>query len=40
MYLEEGFDDYLTKPTKPADLELTIKNYLPAEKVLPPETEE
>ncbi len=33
MYLSEGFDDYLTKPTKPEDLERTLANYLPGEKV-------
>ncbi len=33
MYLSEGFDDYLTKPTKPEDLERTLAHYLPAEKV-------
>ena len=33
MYLNAGFDDYLTKPTKPEDLERTIKTYLPVEKL-------
>ena len=33
MYLSEGFDDYLTKPTKPEDLERTLARYLPEAKV-------
>ena len=33
MYLSEGFDDYLTKPTKPEDLERTLSEYLPKDKV-------
>ena len=33
MYLSEGFDDYLTKPTKPEDLERTLASYLPKDKV-------
>ena len=33
MYLSEGFDDYLTKPTKPEDLERTLASYLPKGKV-------
>ena len=33
MYLSEGFDDYLTKPTKPEDLERTLAEYLPKDKV-------
>ena len=37
--LEGGADDYLAKPTKPADLERTIKTYLPGNKVLPVESE-
>jgi signal transduction histidine kinase/CheY-like chemotaxis protein len=33
MYLEAGFDDYLTKPIDPAILEEAIIKYLPKEKV-------
>ncbi|SEQ78182.1 Signal transduction histidine kinase [Treponema bryantii] len=29
MYLEEGFDDYLSKPVNPAKLEEMIRRYLP-----------
>ena len=32
-YLEEGFDDYLTKPLDSKALEQTVKNALPKEKV-------
>ena len=39
MYLEVGFDDYLTKPIDPDKLENAILVYLPAEKVKPPATE-
>ena len=31
MYLNEGFDNYLSKPVNPAKLEEMIKNYLPSE---------
>ena len=31
MYLNEGFDDYLSKPVNPAKLEEMIRQYLPAE---------
>ena len=31
MYLDEGFDDYLSKPVNPAKLEEMIRNYLPSE---------
>lgn len=31
MYINEGFDDYLSKPVNPAKLEEIITNYLPAE---------
>ena len=29
IYLDTGFNDYLTKPTKGADLEAMILKYLP-----------
>lgn len=31
MYLNEGFDDYLSKPVNPAKLEEMIRHYLPSE---------
>ena len=31
MYLNEGFDDYLSKPVNPSKLEEMIRNYLPEE---------
>lgn len=31
MYLNEGFNDYLSKPVNPAKLEEMIRNYLPPE---------
>ena len=31
MYLEEGFDDYLSKPVNPSKLEEMIRHYLPQE---------
>lgn len=31
MYLNEGFDDYLSKPVNPAKLEEMIRHYLPEE---------
>ena len=31
MYLEEGFDNYLSKPVNPSKLEDMIRSYLPAE---------
>ena len=31
MYLNEGFDDYISKPVNPAKLEELIKQYLPPE---------
>lgn len=31
MYLNEGFDDYLSKPVNPSKLEEMIRNYLPPE---------
>lgn len=33
IYLEKGFDDYLTKPIDGVTLEKTLMEYLPAEKV-------
>ena len=33
MYMEEGFDDYLTKPLDSKILEQTVKNMLPPDKV-------
>ena len=33
MYMDEGFDDYLTKPLDSKLLEQTVKNMLPADKV-------
>ena len=40
MYLNEGFDGYLTKPLDSGLLEETIRRMLPAEKVKEPVTEE
>ena len=41
MYLEEGFDDYLSKPVNPARLEEMIIKYLPESYLeTPPETAE
>ena len=34
MYMDEGFDDYLTKPLDSGVLEETVKNSLPKEKVI------
>jgi CheY-like chemotaxis protein len=31
MYLSEGFDDYLSKPIEPAELEAILRKYLNAE---------
>ena len=40
MYLNEGFDDYLSKPVNPAKLEEMICKYLPADYIeTPPESE-
>ena len=40
MYLEEGFDDYLSKPVNPAKLEEMIAKYLPSEYLeTPPENQ-
>ena len=36
-YLSEGFADYLSKPVKGAELENTVRRYLPAGKILPAE---
>jgi CheY-like chemotaxis protein/HPt (histidine-containing phosphotransfer) domain-containing protein len=38
MYLQEGFVDYLTKPLDSGVLEQTVKNLLPADKVLEAES--
>ena len=32
MYLEEGFEDYLSKPIQPAKLEEMVAKYLPKDK--------
>ena len=37
MFLEEGFDDYLTKPINGRKLEKTIYDYLPKDKLQAPE---
>ena len=34
MYLDEGFADYVSKPVEGEKLEMLIKSYLPAEKLL------
>ncbi len=34
-YIAAGFDDYLTKPIDPSNLEETIIQYLPPEKIIP-----
>jgi len=34
MYMDAGFDDYLTKPLDPKILEDTVKNALPKDKVI------
>lgn len=36
MYLDKGFDDYLTKPVSGAELERMILRYLPEELIKPP----
>jgi CheY-like chemotaxis protein len=33
MYLDEGFDAYLTKPVNPKRIEKLIKKMLPEEKI-------
>ena len=38
LYLNEGFDDYLTKPIEPEKLEETIIGFLPNEKIHEPKT--
>jgi len=40
MYLEAGFDDYITKPIDPDTLETAILAYLPKTKIMPPEPEQ
>ena len=39
-YLAKGFTDYLSKPVKYESLEDILRRYIPAEKQLPPPTEE
>ena len=39
-YLSEGFADYLSKPVNGAALEKAVKQYIPEEKILPPEEPE
>ena len=39
MYLEAGFDDYITKPIDPDRLETVVLAYLPKNKIMPPEPE-
>ena len=39
-YLAEGFTDYLSKPVEWADLEASLRKYLPAEKVIVSHEEE
>ncbi len=39
-YLEEGFDEYLSKPIEPKKLESTLIRYLPKDKVTIEETKE
>ena len=39
MYLNAGFNDYLSKPVNGIKLERMIKRYLPAEKVLTPDSD-
>ncbi len=40
IYLNAGFDDYITKPINPDHFEDMILRYLPDEKILPPEEKE
>ena len=40
MYLDAGFDDYITKPIDPESLETMILAYLPKNMVMPPNPEE
>ncbi len=37
--MQEGFTDYITKPVNPHQLEESLKNYLPKDKVVPVEHE-
>ncbi len=34
FYLSEGFDDYLSKPVEPPELESMLRKYLPSEKMV------
>lgn len=34
MYLEAGFDDYISKPINPEELEAMIIKYLPESKII------
>lgn len=40
MYLQEGFDDYLSKPIESEKLENMLKRYIAAEKIYPVQREE
>ena len=40
MYLEAGFDDYLSKPINATELETLLREFLPEEKVLKPDSSE
>lgn len=40
IYMEAGFEDYLTKPIDATLLEQTVKKYLPEDKIMPPITDD